>query len=186
MKTLKRMMLPCILMVCLAFLGYAQQQPKKPAAKTATTEKAGKDASMLYKATYSSDFEIGEKEMSKKILMLWKAWDENEPARHADFFADTVTMYFANGEVTKGKANVMAQAEKYRGSMTSAKSTIHAWIPLRSKDMNENWVAIWGTEEDTWKDGKKTVTELHEVWKFNKDGKIDLMRQFEAKAPHGQ
>lgn len=186
MKTLTRMMLPCILMVSLAFMVFAQGQPKKPAAKPQTGTKMAMDQSMPYKATYSSKFEIGDQAMSKKILDIWKDWDDGVVDRHAAWFADTIAMYHADGSMAKGKDSVMAGAKRYRGSMVSAKSTIQAWIPLRSTDMNENWVAIWGVEEDTWKDGKKTATALHEIWRFNKDGKIDLMRQFEAKVPPGQ
>jgi hypothetical protein len=75
----------------------------------------------------------------------------------------------------------MEGAKKYRGGMTSAKSIIHAWVPLKSTDTNENWVAIWGSETDTWPDGKVETSEIHEIWRINKDGKIDMMRQFTAK-----
>ncbi len=65
--------------------------------------------------------------------------------------------------------------------MTSAKSTIHAQVPLKSTDKNEDWVAIWGTETDTWADGKVETRDLHEIWQINKDGKVAVMRQFSAK-----
>ena len=141
-----------------------------------------KNMDMPYKATYSSKFAIGDQTHSKVILELWKDWDDNMLDRHADAFADTVVMHFSNGQMTKGKDSVIAGAKSYRGSMASAKSTVHALTPLRSLDMKENWVAIWGSEEVSWKDSKKTTISRHEVWRFNKDGKIDLMRQYEAKA----
>ncbi len=64
--------------------------------------------------------------------------------------------------------------------MTSVKSTIHAWVPLKSMDMNEDVVCIWGNEENTMPDGKIENKEIHEVWWFNKDGKIHEMRQWAA------
>ena len=186
MKNLTRMMVLSILMVCMAMIVLAQNEPKKPMAKPKMATKMGMDQSLPYKATYSSKFEIGNPAMSKIILDLWKDWDDNAFDRHPNAFSDTITMYFPSGDMAKGKDSVLAGSRRIRGSMASAKSTIQAWIPLRSTDMNENWVAIWGTEEDTWKDGKKTTTAYHEVWRFNKDGKIDLMRQFESKVPPGQ
>lgn len=140
----------------------------------------GMNTALPYTATYSSNFAIGNPEHSRMILNMWKDWDDNAFDRN-DFFADTITVYLPDGTVTKGKAANLEGAKKYRGGMSSAKSTIHAWVPLRSTDKNENWVAIWGTEVDTWPDGKTETTEIHEVWRINKDGKIDLMRQFTAK-----
>ncbi len=92
-------------------------------------------------------------------------------------------MYLHDDTVVKGLTANLEGAKKYRGGMASAKSTIDAWVPLKSVDKNEDWVAIWGSEVDTWADGKVENRQIHEVWKINKDGKIDLMRQFSAKTP---
>jgi hypothetical protein len=140
----------------------------------------GMNTVLPYTATYSSNFVMGNPAHSRMILDMWKDWDDNAFDRN-DFFADTVAIYLPDGTVTKGKAANLEGAKKYRGSMTSAKSTIQAWVPLKSTDKNENWVAIWGTEVDTWPDGKVETSEIHEIWRINKDGKIDLMRQFIAK-----
>jgi hypothetical protein len=48
-------------------------------------------------------------------------------------------------------------------------------------DRNENWVALWGTETDTSPDGKTQKTDLQEIWRINKDGKVDFMKQFASK-----
>jgi hypothetical protein len=133
-----------------------------------------------YKAAYSSDFKIGNSSYAKMVLELWKDWDDNTFDKH-DYFADTVTLYLPDSSVVKGKAENIAGAKKYRGGMTSAKSVVHAWVPLSSKDTKDELVCIWGTETDTWPDGKVTTRDLHEVWWFNKDGKVAGMRQFAAK-----
>lgn len=137
-------------------------------------------AGLPYTATYSSNFIIGDPAHARMIVNMWKDWDDNALDRN-DFWADTITVYLSDGTVTKGKAANLEGAKKYRGSMASAKSTIHGWVPLKSVDKDENWVAIWGTEVDTWPDGKVETSEIHEIWRINKDGKIDLMRQFTAK-----
>ena len=133
-----------------------------------------------YTADYSSNFKIGNPEQSKIILELWKDWDDNAFDRH-NYFADTVVLYLSDGSVLKGKDSCLASAKKFRGSMSTATSSIHAWIPLKTIDRNEDWVAVWGTETDTYPDGKKEVRDLHEIWRFNKAGKVDLMRQFSSK-----
>jgi hypothetical protein len=139
----------------------------------------GMNLAYPYTATYSSNFIMGNPANAKMVLDLWKDWDDNAFDRH-DYFADTLVMYMPDGSFTKGKAANMEAAKKYRGGMTSAKSTIDAWMPLRSTDRNQDWVAVWGTETDTWADGKTETKEIHEIWRINKDGKIDLMRQFTA------
>jgi hypothetical protein len=137
-------------------------------------------STLPYKASYSSDFKIGNPAYSKMILDLWKDWDDNTFDKH-DYFADTVVMYLPDSTVVRGKAENMAGAKKYRGSMTSAKSVIHAWVPLHSNDTKEDAVAIWGTETDTWPDGRVEKRDLHEVWWFNKDGKVSVMRQWASR-----
>ena len=54
---------------------------------------------------------------------------------------------------------------------------MHAIFPVKSTDKNEDWVCIWGTEVNTDKKGKTDSVHLQETWRFNKDGKIDLLYQ---------
>jgi hypothetical protein len=114
------------------------------------------------------------------ILDLWKDWDDNAFDRH-DFFADTAVIFLSSGKVVKGKDSIVAGAMRERGSISSSKSTLEAWVPLKSVDKNQNWVALWGSETDTWADGKTETRDIHEIWRFNKDGKVDFMKQFDAK-----
>jgi hypothetical protein len=133
-----------------------------------------------YTANYSSNFKMGNPAHAKMILELWKDWDDNAFDRH-NYFADTVVMYLSDGSVIKGKDSVVAGAKKFRGSMSAAISSIDAWMPLKSVDKNEDWVAVWGTETDTYPDGKTEKREIHEIWRINKAGKVDFMKQFTSK-----
>lgn len=142
----------------------------------------GMNAAFPYTATYSSNFIIGNPAHGRMILDMWKDWDDNALDRH-DFWADTVALYTADGTLLKGKSAVIEGGKKFRGGLKSAVSTVHAWMPLKSTDRNEDWVAIWGTSTDTWPDGKVDTYNVHEIWRINKDGKIDLMRQFTSKMP---
>jgi hypothetical protein len=134
-----------------------------------------------YTASYSSNFVMGNSAHSAMILDMWKDWDDNAFDRH-NYWADTVSVFLSDGMVIKGRDSAVAGAKRYRGSLASAKSTITSIVPLRSADRNEDWVAIWGTETDTWPDGKVENMQIHEIWRINKDGKIDFMRQYTAKA----
>ena len=133
-----------------------------------------------YKADYSSSFKMGNPAYANIVLNLWKDWDDNQFSRH-DYFADTISMWMPDGSVTRGKAAVQEIAIKYRGAIATAKSTLHAWVPLYSTDTKDDFVCVWGTEVDTYADGKVETKELHEVWWFNKEGKVSMMRQWNSK-----
>jgi len=145
--------------------------------------KMAKDAMQIdypYTAEYSSQFEAGNPAYAKMVLEIWKDWDENQLERHQDYFADTVVYSLPSGEVLRGKDNVMAAGKDQRGMFSKATSNVEVWIPLKSVDRDENWVAVWGREEDTDMDGKVTNSLVHEIWRVNKDGKIDFIRQYRA------
>lgn len=133
-----------------------------------------------YKAAYSSTFKMGNQKYANMILDMWKDWDDNMLDRH-DYIADTITAYFPDGTKVKGKAAFLEAGKKYRSGFTTVKSVVHAWVPLYSEDRKTDILCIWGEETDTTPDGKATTTNLHEVWFFNKDGKISAFRQFTAK-----
>jgi hypothetical protein len=136
-----------------------------------------------YHATYSSQFVMGNKAHAKKILEIWKDYDENNITRHADYFADSLTVDFPNGMSLKGKDAAMKAITDYRTSQGKVESVVDAWIATRSVDKNEDWVCIWGVETATDASGKVTKNRLHEIWQLNKDGKVVYMAQFMATPP---
>ncbi len=138
-----------------------------------------------YTAAYSSIFVMGNPAHAKMVLDAWKDWDDNALTRH-NFMADTIVTFLPDGSVMKGKAATMAGFTSFRSGLTSSKSTVDAWMPLRSTDRKEDWVAIWGTEVDTHADGKVTSTEIHEIWRINKDGKVDYIKQYAGVTPPQQ
>ena len=181
-----------IAFIAVAFLGQPVHAQDKVKSKTKDAD--GKEVKMKqkdkmkdamqisypYTAEYSSQFEMGNPEYSKMILDLWKDWDNNQLELHQDYIADTVVQQAPNGEVIQGKEKFLAAGKEYRNKFSNVKSSLEVWIPLRSIDKDQDWVAVWGREEDTDKDGKVTTTMLHEIWGFNKDGKIVFFRQYTA------
>ena len=135
-----------------------------------------------YDVQYSSKFEIGDPNQAKIILDLWKNWDNGTLANSRDNFADSVDMHFSSGyRMHASRDSVIAAGQKERDGLSKAVSTVDAVTPLKSTDKNENWVTVWGKEVDTHKDGKVDSTFLQETWRFNKDGKVDLLYQYAAK-----
>lgn len=145
----------------------------------------GDDMNIMYpyKAEYSSQFAIGSSRYAKMVLDMWKDWDDNNLAHSNDWVADTIMYEAPNGQVTRGKDNFNKMGQEFRDRFTKVKSTVEAFMPVKAVDRNEDFVLVWGTEEDTDKDGKVTTQRLHEIWGINKDGKISYLRQYTSPVP---
>jgi len=131
-----------------------------------------------YTANYSSNFKMSDAKYSDEILMLWKDFENNTLDKDIGMFADTVTMVMAQGTPVKGLKDNLAGAKAFRSSVTNYKVSVDAWMSLKSIDRDQNWVAVWGTENYTDKDGKAITQRIHEIWGFNKDGKVSIMMQY--------
>ncbi len=136
-----------------------------------------------YTAEYSSKFKMGNPKYSRMILELWKDWDNNQLDMHQDYFSDTITYQTPTGEVIRGKDKFVSTGKQNRDMLSNVKSSLEVWIPLKSIDKDQDWVAVWGREDDTDKSGKMTSNMIHEIWGFNKDGKIVFYRQYTAVPP---
>ena len=166
------------LVVVLSLLLFSCNSEDKKESETKTTAKETGSPSP-YTATYSSKFEMGDNKNAEAILSAWKSWDEGNLQTSRKVFADTMHFYLRDGSEMHGPTDsTLAGAQAFRSTFTAVKSTVHAYMPLKSTDKNENWVCIWGTEVSTDKQGKVDSVGLQETWRFNKDGKIDLLYQF--------
>ena len=133
------------------------------------------------KATYSSSFEIGDPSLADKVVELWKQYDDNTLDKGLELFADTVTVWDANGWRYHGtKDSLLTMVKKMRNAMSSSKSELVAVVPLKSTDKDENWVVMYGTEYTTTKN-KKDSADIQENWRFNKDGNVDMLHSYRRK-----
>ena len=132
-----------------------------------------------YTALYSSKFEIGDPALAMQVLNAWKIYDDNTFDQSSlDFIADTVHAEMEGGVNIKGKDSFVNAIKSYRGSLSSAKSTVIAYVSLKSTDKNETVVAIWGSEADGKSDGSTKIVDLHEVWVFSAARKVVFFKQF--------
>jgi SnoaL-like domain len=138
---------------------------------------------MPYTAMYSSQFQMGNSKYSRMVLNAWKAYDDNMLDNIAGTIADTVTAELPDGTVLKGRENFLNALKTYRGGFTAVKDEVVAWVPLKSIDKGDDIVFVWGSETDTKNDGTTQRMDIHEVWAFNKDGKLAFFKQFAAQSP---
>jgi hypothetical protein len=137
----------------------------------------------LNRAKASTQFVMGNPAHAIKIQELWQDYDDNAFQRHPHYFADNFMATHSDGQVIRGKDTALLIMSQYRSGLTNVKSTIDAVVPLKRTDKNEDLVAIWGTETATDAQGKTTTVAIHELWSFNKDGKVTSIRQYTAQVP---
>jgi hypothetical protein len=177
-----------ILSVCAANICYAQADKTKvkvkgEQVKEKGTANMGSSVELPYVASYSSNFEIDNSPYTKTVLDVWKAFENNTIDAVSGSFADTILIILADGNVIKGKTDFLAGIKSYRGSISSLKIDVAAWLATKSVDKDEHWVCVWADEIQTSSDGKTQTTPLHEIWRVNKDGKVDYMRQYAGAPP---
>jgi len=142
-----------------------------------------RDINSPYAIGYSSKFVMDDPKNAETLLSLWKAWDNGNLSAAKDMFADSMEMHLAGGAMMHGtRDSIIAQGQKFRNALSSSVSSVDVVMAVKSTDKNENWALIWGKEVDTDKKGKVDSFYLQEAWRFNKDGKTNLMYQFRAEA----
>ncbi len=170
-----------IYVFCLALFAMACNNEKK---ETPAAEATAKPAVTLpYDVTYSSSFEMGNPAYAAMILQgSWKDWETNKMDNMKSWVADTATIFMSDNTMAHGVDSIAALWKKSRAGYTNVIDTINAVIPTYSTDKKENWVLVWAKEISTATDGKKDTTAVMETWRINKDGKADLLLQFDRHA----
>jgi len=145
-----------------------------------TEPAAQQKVALPYTPTYSSSFEMGNPQYSAMILQgSWKDWENNTMDHMKDWVADTIVAFHSDNSMIKGADSLMARWKRGRAEYTSVKDTINAVISTYSTDKKENWVLVWATEINAKADGTKDTAAMMETWRINKDGKADMLLQFD-------
>jgi hypothetical protein len=173
----------------LIFMGTALLSACNDDTKTTATN-AGEDSaaqtssvSLPYTASYSSSFKMGNDDHSTMIVQgSWKDWENNTMDNMKSWAADTIVAYQSDNTMVKGVDSLQARWKRYRSDYTSVIDTLHSVVPLYSTDKKENWVLVWVKEINVDKKGKTDTVEVMETWRLNKDGKADLVLQYDRHA----
>jgi hypothetical protein len=164
-----------------AFIVSCDNEKKEAAEAAATTATEVKpDVKYPFPVGYSK-FEMGNPEYSAMVLQgSWKDWEDNK-LNKTKWLADTVAAYHSDNSVTKGADSLIARWTRLRSQYSSSVSSISAVMSVVATEQKENWVLIWADEFDTNMNGKKDTTSLMEAWRINKDGKADMLLQYDRK-----
>lgn len=131
---------------------------------------------------YSVSFVMDSAKNTETVLNLWRAWVDGNLSTVRSHFADSVSFFLPDGSRMIGQTDtILGGMQAYRSSFKTVDSKVDAAFAVKSTDKNENWVAIWGIDISTDMKGKVDTTSLMETWRFNKDGKVDMMFQASPK-----
>ena len=179
-----------ILFLCAGITGHAQQTTKGTKGKEDKTkmkaDMAVQQVDLPYTVSSSSQFTMGKPAQAKMVLDLYQAYDASDFSK-ADWFADTLTAIFPDGQLVRGRDAVLDMFKQARASLSSNKFEITAVMPTHSIDRNEDWVSVWGRQRSTTaSDNMQTSMEFNNIWRLNKDGKVDFIELFQGKTPTQQ
>jgi ketosteroid isomerase-like protein len=133
---------------------------------------------MPYTATYSSDFSMGNSELIKVVLDMYKAVEENRMEDLGKYYADSVIRYnFAQKQIMLTRDEMVKLATDFRAQFKEFSETPLAFTALHSNDRNEDWVVTWIKEKVVYNNGKVDSTTYQENWRF-RDGKIYMVDSY--------
>lgn len=173
-----------IVVFCLAVLAMScNNEKKEPAAESKETTEAKPAVPLSLPASYSSSFEMGNPAYAAMIVQgSWKDWQDNTMDNMKSWVADTATVFMSDNTMAWGVDSISARWKRNRSNYSSVIDTVNAVMAVRSTDKKEDWVLVWATEYSADKAGKKDTGYVMETWRINKDGKADLLLQFDRHA----
>jgi ketosteroid isomerase-like protein len=171
-----------LLLMTIGFMASCSNNaPETPAADTAAIAPAAPAAPAIvypYTAKYSSDFSMGNPELIKVVLDMYKAVEDNRMDDLGKYYADSVIRYnFAQKEIKLTRDEMVELAKKFRAQFKEFSETPLAFTALHSNDKNEDWVITWIKEKVVYNNGKVDSTTYQENWRF-RDGKIYMVDSY--------
>jgi len=171
------------LMLAVTAMIAACNDEKKPETGSSDTMPAKTTVPLPYPMIYSSSFEMGNPEYSAMILNgSWKDWENNTLDNMKNWVADTIVAFQSDNTMVMGRDSLMADWKRGRAKYTSVVDSIEAVMPVYSTDKKENWVLVWARDYSTKADGTRDMIEIMETWRINKDGKADMLLQYDRHA----
>lgn len=130
-----------------------------------------------YAPTYSR-LEQGKPELAKKVMDVWRAFETGNLSTTANNFAAHVTLVFPGRILDGSRDSVLQLYQQWRDEYSGVQTYVDSWMPAYATDKNEDLVFMWGRQTKLAKNGRKEFVVLHEMWRFDKQGKITKMEQY--------
>lgn len=125
-----------------------------------------------YKASYSSDWSIGDPKYTKIVLDFYKGLEADSIVGSSNYFEDSIQFHsFDSRLIKRSREDMVKLAKDFRKNFKSLNEEFLAFVSLHSNDRNEDWVSLWIMERGIRNNGKPDSTLYQENWRF-KNGKV--------------
>ncbi|MDH4091397.1 MAG: nuclear transport factor 2 family protein [Cyclobacteriaceae bacterium] len=166
-----------VLLLPLAICAFACTNPQQEVAK----EPAQKMSTVVfpYTASYTSNFssDVSDSDLLA-VLNSYKAWETGDMQMLRASFGDSISFTGWDGTLYTGPTEgLLDKWAVSRDSLSSVELKIGVWDRNHDIDHNADYVGLWYTEIDTYKNGKIDSAEWHDI-NAVKDGKIRWYAQY--------
>ena len=172
MHLFKKIFLPLLTLL-------AACQSPAPAPKPQT------DDSLLYpySPVYSNSYRPATGKLAQAVLNFWKEYETGDVLHTAGSFADSIVFILPDTILKGSNASVLEAFKRKRSTYTDMQCYVDSWMPLQETSRSDELVFLWGRQDGTSKGGKRIYRVLHEIWRFDRKGKIIQLEQYETH-PH--
>lgn len=132
---------------------------------------------------YSNNFEKGDPQNAEKVLQVWRQYETGRVSHTAKLFADSIRLILPDKILLGKKDSILKLYEGKRNGYSNMQSFVYSWMPVHVKDKNEDMVFVWGLYDGTKLNGDRDYAMVHEIWRFDNNGKIKELEQFRTH-PH--
>jgi len=147
------------------------------------TETAAADIKLPLEVSYKGTPALGSWDNATTVMNFNTAFINGDKDKMGSLLADSVTFTMADGSGFNGiRDSALAVITNWRQSMTDAKQSYIAIVPLNNTTTKDEWVFQWIDEEHNYKDGKKDHAILHEDYRLV-GGKIRQINQYAQAVP---
>ena len=126
------------------------------------------------------DFENGNKNYANIVLNIWRGYQSGNIKGYRKYFADSVSLFFHEKLIEGKTEDALKIYQERRDQLASMQAHVEYWQPVYVKNKNENWVLLWINQEATDRNKKLDSWSMHQVWKFNAQGKIYMLQEFRS------
>lgn len=140
---------------------------------------AKKDTTLYYPydAIYS-ELEHGNPVNAQKVLEVWRFYETGNMQSTGKYFSDSLTLIFLDNIYSGKRDSILNIWQKRRDRYYGVQSYVDTWLPVHAKQTGEDMVLLWGRQDCATKDGQRPYLILHEIWRFDKAGKIRSVDQY--------
>ncbi len=172
-----------IFAILVAGLAITACTPSEKPEETAANEPAASSVQLPYTASYSSQFtqDVSDQDLLT-VLNSYKHWETGDMTALRATFADSISFEGWDGFVHNGTSDdLIKRWSSSRDSLSSVSINMVAWMKAHSTDKNADFITVWYTEIDTYKDGKVDSAHWADTNMIT-NGKIAYYSQYKQEA----